>query len=423
MYKLPPLPDKPGVYIFKDADDVIIYIGKATSLKQRVSSYFQTGRPADWKKTDMLRNDIAQVDHIVTPGELEASILEAKLIREHQPRYNLLLKEGQPFLYLLFTNEDVPRIKLVRNKKARGTYFGPFLQKQQARSAHRYIINTFRLNICNKKIAHGCLDYHLGTCPGSCRPDFDLDGYKLRVALARATLTKDQKKFTAMIKENIAEYNEQFAFEKAKQLHGYLEDIDGIFYALSARLHEKYLEPDIFVATTPKPYGEADAQTISKKLQQLFKSPAPIRTIDCFDISHFQSKQIVGACVRFTDGMPDKNYFRRFRIRTIEQQDDYAALHEIVSRRYKTRDQFPDAILIDGGKGQLSAVLSLIPEGVVCVALAKREERLFGAPFPADGLPLDVHDEAAKVLLALRDYTHHFAISYHRLRRKKEQAT
>jgi len=179
------LPNLPGVYLFKDPEGSIIYIGKATSLKQRVRSYFQENKDL---KASLLMEEHCEVEHIVTPSETEAALLEAELVKKYQPRYNVLLKDGQPFVYILFTKDDPSRIAIVRNKKRKGEYFGPFLYKQQARSAHRYLLHTFRLNVCNKKIENGCLDYHLGTCPGTCKSDFDQGEYAFRIQLARDAL-------------------------------------------------------------------------------------------------------------------------------------------------------------------------------------------------------------------------------------------
>ncbi len=148
----------------------------------------------------------------------------------------------------------------------------------------------------------------------------------------------------------------------------------------------------------------------------MIQSSKPIYVIDCFDISHFQSKQMVGACVRFSHGVPVKNKFRRFKIKTLETQDDYAALQEIVTRRYRNGDM-PDLILIDGGKGQLNAIKKILPDATIS-SLAKREETLFCNAHP-EGVLLDVKTPIGKLLIELRDYTHHFAISYHRLKKEK----
>ncbi len=405
------LPTLPGVYFFRNNAGEVIYIGKAKNLRHRVHSYFQKNN-RDWK-VDLILAEYHDLDFIITKNETEAMLLEADLIQQHKPQFNTVFKDGQPFIYILVTNGKLPTLKIVRNKKEKGNYFGPFLHKTQARGVHRYIMNTLRLNVCNKKLENGCLDYHLGNCPGTCKPDFDLNEYLFRIELAKDLLNQKDKTFIARIDEKIASYNRSFSFEQAKHLHQYRDNVETIFQTLQTKYSPKKFKTEVFVATTPGP-----AQLDQKELQELLGIKTPISTIDCFDISHFQSRYIVGACVRFTDGKPDKNKFRRFRVKTLDQQNDYAALQEIVSRRYKNPAELPDLILIDGGKGQLSAVRSLFAQ-TQFASLAKREERLFSEHY-SEGIKLDLHTAAGKQLIALRDYTHHFAISYHRLRRKKE---
>src|SRR4030095_1012830 len=169
------IPKLTGVYLFKDASNAIIYIGKAKNLHLRVNSYFKK-YTADWKVKQLI-DEYADVDYILTPTETESLLLEADLVQKHKPKFNVLLKEGQPFLYILFTHNETPTVELVRNKKQKGTYFGPFLQKTPARKTYHFLMQTFKLNLCNKKIDLGCLDYHIGNCAGSCRPDFDTTDY------------------------------------------------------------------------------------------------------------------------------------------------------------------------------------------------------------------------------------------------------
>jgi len=416
-------PRQPGVYLFKDKESQIIYIGKATSLRDRVRSYFSKERHNDLKVHSLIEEH-ESIDYIATKTEMEASLLEAHLIAKHQPKFNVLLKNGQPFLYILFTNSTLPTMEIVRNKKKKGIYFGPFLHKMKARSVYNFLTKTFRLNMCNKKIEHGCLAYHIGTCAGNCRNDFDINEYRLRLALAMDVLKGNNKEYTQKIKEQIEVYSKQLAFEKAQHLHKYLTDLDYIFQNIRLRFSPSKYATDVYVALNPlECYTQTDKQTtndrpsINTQLQQFLKLEKPIQTIDCFDISHFQSSSLVGSCIRFTDGKPDKNKFRRFKIRTLKKQNDYAALQEIVTRRYKNND-LPDVILIDGGKGQLNAIKKLGLE-TVCVSLAKKEELLFGDMF-AEGIKLDVKTDIGKLLIALRDYAHHFAIGYHRIRRNKE---
>ncbi|HSC24630.1 MAG TPA: GIY-YIG nuclease family protein [Candidatus Babeliales bacterium] len=409
------IPKLTGVYLFKDTQGNIIYIGKAKNLHNRVNSYFQK-YTSNWKIKQLI-DEHHNVDYILTPTETESLLLEAELVQKYKPKFNVLLKEGQPFLYILFTTNAIPTIELVRNKKKKGIYFGPFVQKGPARKTYHFLMQTFNLNVCNKNIELGCLDYHIGNCAGSCKPDFNSADYCFRMTLAQEALKNNQHNFIQNIKNKMAQYNALFAFEKARHLNHYLQNIDTIFTTLNMHFTADKFATDIFVASTPHPYSLEIDNSINSELQKFLGVSLPIRTIDCFDISHFQSKSIVGSCVRFTDGKPEKHMFRHFKIKTLIEQNDYAALQEIIQRRYKIPDNIPDLILIDGGKGQLNAAYYVLPHAFI-ISLAKREETLYGRQF-SDGIQLDIHTNVGKLLIALRDYAHHFAINYHRKKRSK----
>jgi excinuclease ABC subunit C len=409
------IPKLTGVYLFKDAQGAIIYIGKAKNLHHRVHSYFHKYN-TDWKIKQLI-DEYADLDYILTPTGTESLLLEAELVQKYKPKFNVLLKEGQPFLYILFTQNQLPTVELVRNKKKKGTYFGPFLQKGPARKTFHFLMQTFNLNLCNKKIELGCLDYHIGNCAGNCKKDFDLTDYCFRITLAREALKNNQDSFIQNIKDQMKIYSAEFAFEKAQRLHEYLQNVDTIFATLNTHFSADKFATDIFIASTPRPYSPKMDATINTDLQKFFGFSTPIRTIDCFDISHFQSSYLVGSCVRFTDGQPEKSMFRHFKIKTLTEQNDYAALQEIIQRRYKSKTDIPDLIVIDGGKGQLSAAYHILPNAPI-VSLAKREETIYGPQFP-NGIRLDIQDNVGRLLIALRDYAHHFAISYHRLKRKQ----
>lgn len=438
------IPKAAGVYYFKDKDGVVIYVGKAKSLFHRVNSYFQ--KTHDWKVMALVE-EYADIDYILTKNETEALLLEAQMVGEHKPKYNVLLTEGQPFLYLYFsTNEQLPTLEVVRNKGKKGTYFGPFLHKRQARGVAAYLIETFKLKICNKKIPNGCLDFHIGRCAGTCMASFDSADYLFRINLAMDVLRNNHKQSLKNLQEKLKEYNKAMAFENARRLAEYITNLDTIFETIRTRFHEKKYENDIFVATTPtkiEPRDESldelakfleldktpfDKLRVNNKREPIHAEPVEasrrfkqIKTIDCFDISHFQSSYIVGSCIRFSNGVPDKNNFRRFKIKTLETQNDYAALQEIVSRRYRNPDEIPDIVMIDGGKGQLSAAKAVLPNATI-ISLAKREETIYSDNLP-NGKIIDIHSKAGQLLIALRDYAHHFAVSYHKLRRKKGLAS
>lgn len=408
------LPLLPGVYLFKK-DTEILYIGKAKLLKKRVASYFSK-RGTDWK-IDALITEHTHIEHIITHSETEALLLEAQLIRDNKPKYNVLLKSGQPFIYILFTADDPRNVVIVRNKKDKGIYFGPFLHKKQARSAYSYIMKTFRLTMCKTSIKNGCLNYHLGICAGNCLANFDASDYRLRVELALDLLQGHYNQSLKKLSQQIKVYTQQLEFEKARTLHYYLKNLDTIFTTLQTRFSEKKYEREIFLTTSPIDKKLIEDPHIGTKIQHLLSLKKAPQTIDCFDISHFQSTYMVGSSIRFNNGIPDKNKFRRFKIKTLVEQNDYAALQEIVTRRYRNAEDLPDLMLIDGGKGQLSAITQLFPNCQI-VSLAKREELIF-APHLAEPVPLNVATDAGKLLIALRDYAHHFAIEYHKLLRNK----
>lgn len=500
------LPQQSGVYLFKDAQDIVLYIGKAKNLRNRVANYLKS----DDLKSSSLRELSDHLDFLITANELEAMLLEAKLIQSHQPKFNVLLKSGQPFLWILISQGQFPELKLVRNQKQKGLYFGPFLEKAAARKVYDFLIKTFKLKLCKKKISNGCLYYHMGICAGKCRPDFDKNDYLEHLELARLALKNNHNDFLNHLKILIKEHNKKMEFEKSRDLQKYMEAFQRVFYSLTTKpliklkLDEKdiwfltenqsslflfkekhgvLIKKEIFYfpinenqaayldyfesyyRTHPAPsiilvnfiienkvkklyqnfikswHGKdyditiikpeeghllnliklakihvdtelAKQLTIPKTLQNLLKLKIEPHTIDCFDISHKQGMSMVGSCIRFTDGKPDKQNFRHFKIKTLSQQNDYAALHEIVSRRYKNEQDLPDLILIDGGKGQLNAVQALFPQ-TEFICLAKKEEMIFSNRIP-NGKKLSLKTVVGQLLIALRDYTHHFAISFHR---------
>jgi excinuclease ABC subunit C len=240
------------------------------------------------------------------------------------------------------------------------------------------------------------------------------------MGLAMQALEGNYTSFLKNLKTQILLYNVKLQFEKSRNLQEYVVNFEKIFATLKTHFTEKKYEKEAALATAPVNYKPTANPALADALQHMFKLPKPIHTIDCFDISHFQSNALVGSCIRFTDGIPEKNKFRRFKIKTLTQQNDYAALQEIVARRYRNVDNLPDLILIDGGKGQLSAVKHLHPQ-TPFISLAKKEETIFSNSFP-EGIKLDIQNEVGKLLIALRDYAHHFAITYHRNVRAKERS-
>ncbi len=504
-------PNLPGIYLFEDDKNHILYIGKAKNLKNRVKSYFT--KNTNIKNLALIENS-AIIEHISTKSELEAMILEAELIKANQPKFNILLKDGQPFLYLLITNPimGLPILKIVRNKKIKGTYFGPFLEKIPTRKVYNFLIKTFKLKICNKKIESGCLDYHLGICAGKCKSNFDKELYLQRLELTKLFLNKGHSKFLKYLEKEIEKNNVNLSFEKSKELHEYYKAFKVVFksidenysfkspnktlstkdiWILSKDKKSLFLFKEKNVALTKKriftfPFEEENdyleyitsyyqnfncsntillnfnikkentnllekflkkfhkkdipvsiiqpktghqynliklsqihvdqylekQKSLSRSLKILLKLDNEPHTIDCFDVSHKQGTFMVGSCVRFKDGQPDKTNFRHFNIKTVNHSNDYACLQEIVKRRYRNIKDIPDLILIDGGKGQLSSIVKILPNTELA-SIAKKEETVFSKKI-SFGKKLNIQTYSAQVLIALRDYTHHFAINYHR---------
>lgn len=419
------LPTTSGIYFFKDAQGEVIYIGKAKNIRRRVASYFQK-QPADVKTAQLMQKQ-TEVGFVPTRTEIEALLLEAALIKAFQPEFNIELKEGAPLIYLVITTlpkQDLPTLSVVREgalcpkrSSSSETYcFGPFIKRGDARTLHEYLIRTFRIFVCGKHIPNGCLDYHLGRCAGSCRPDFDRAGYLTRLKLAQAVLEGNYRTFVATITAEIEAQNTRLAFERSRELHQILQSAESVFATLKSGVSQATYIRHAVEIMRPEQLSEAEYDNAAHALQKLLDLPIAPVSIDCFDISHFQGAALVGACVRFVNGKPAPDKFRRFKIKTLTQQNDYAALQEIVQRRYAVGD-LPDLVLIDGGKGQRNAIAPLIAP-TPCVSLAKKEELLISALHP-NGIPLDVKTTAGKLLINLRNHTHHFAISYHRLRRSK----
>jgi excinuclease ABC subunit C len=400
------IPYQPGVYFFKNKNHEILYIGKAKNLKNRISSYFSSHE----EKVTLLVAQATEIEWIITSHEIEALLLEAQLIKQHQPLFNRLLKEGNPHHFIFFSEEKIPTISIVRIKKNKGTYYGPFLSKKDALSVVQFFATQFQLKICGKKIPSGCLQYHINLCAGSCTENFDLGAYQQRLQLAKNILDKNYSATLQFLRNQIDDENKKLNFEKSQHLTQFYHHLTSLAEKLTILKTTKYTNlHEIPVYQQP---SNLEVLTALKKRLGLQKIPY---TIDCFDISHMQGQAIVGSCVRFLDGKPDKKNFRRFMIKSLIEQNDYAALAEIVIRRYRKKESIPDLIIIDGGKGQLNATKNLV-SGVEIISLAKREETIFFS----DNRPeiiLSLDKPSDRLIIQIRDYAHHFAISYHRKKR------
>lgn len=397
---------KPGVYLFKNALEQIIYIGKAKSLHARIASYFNN--PDDFK-INMILHDATSIETIPVNSELEALYLEVELIKKYQPKFNTLLKDGNPFVYLYFSQTTLPTISIVRNKTKKGTYIGPFLTKKTAHGVYNFLLKTFSLKLCKKKIPHGCLQYHIGICAGYCSTDFDINYYLTRFKLAKYLVQKDPHAAMAHIDEEISKASRTLQFERAQKLHEYKKNFEQFAYTV-----EKL---ESMPSKQQKSTDDKNIALLMALQTRLHLQHVPY-VIDCFDISHLQGTSIVGSCIRYVNGETEPKSFRRFQIKSLHDQDDYQALREIVQRRYKSGSNYPNLIIVDGGKGQINAVKPYIGPSEL-VGLAKKEETIISSDFQ-HFIQLTNNKPEDLLLLQIRDKTHQFAISYHRKKRSKK---
>lgn len=517
-------PSSPGVYIFRNSSGVPIYIGKAKNIRNRVSSYFGSDL---LDRTQQMVQSARTLEFIVTDSEAEALLLESNLIKQHYPKYNIDLKDNEKFTYILITDEEYPRMLLVRKNRAgrvaggKGKLFGPFLSG----SAYVLVASTlrkiFKLRTCRLGQKRPCLQYHLGFCTGVCAGLVTRKEYMEQVEKLRSVLSGGKKLGQVMedMGREMKEAAKKRQFERALALRNSIRSLSSLlerqkferegegnedFISLLSHQGKTYAQLFMqingvirdrrkyeFISLSGDPlseflprfyeaggiprriYVESEPESKSalenylsgkrsgavsilspekgdkKKLLDLLRKnilleisgtadpallelqralslPTIPRVIECFDISNLFGTSVVGSMVQLVNGKPNKSAYRRFRIRTVEGQDDFASMREIVLRRYYRlkleRAQLPDLVVIDGGPGQLSAALSALSElqlEIPVVSLAKEFEEIYS---PERALPLRLprSSSALQCLQHARDEAHRFGISYHRLLRKKK---
>ncbi len=542
--KLEHLPTLPGVYFFKNEKGKVIYIGKAKNLRNRVRSYFQDSRKREAKLRVLVRK-IQDLETITTDSEVEALILEANMIKEYKPRYNVTLKDDKSYPYIRVTREEFPRIfptrKIVRDGSR---YFGPYTDVHSMRNLLKAVRRIFPIRSCNyrldlktvasKKIKL-CLDYYIDRCPGPCQGLISEEDYGKIVQQMVRFIEGKNNEVVRELEQTMRHLAEEQRFEEAARVRDQIaaieqfrsrqkmvlpEEVDrdivavyqeknlaaGVvfkvregkivgryhFYLnnsmqesdeeiLKSFLLQYYLKVEFLPEEIHLPFDvdnrEEIEQWLRKKrgkrcvvvvprrgekrklvemagrnaklllqelliqkikerkervpkiveaLQRDLSLVRPPRRIEAFDISHISGTDTVASLVCFVDGQPRKSEYRRFRIRSVQGVDDFASMKEVVTRRYRRlleeKKPLPDLILIDGGKGQLSsAVEALHGLGIhnqPIAALAKRLDEVF---VPGFSQPQNIPrtSPGLKLLQRVRDESHRFAVTYHRLRREK----
>ncbi len=418
------LPTSSGVYLMKDARGRVIYVGKAVNLRSRVSSYFNKAAAGDRRVADLVP-EIRDIDHIPTDSEVDALLLEARLIKDIQPRFNQELKDDKTFPYLEITlREEFPRVEFTRKPRPRGTkLYGPFTSAKKLRGVIGVLQKIFRFRTCSLDIREEderwrwfrpCLLHSINQCTAPCNLRISKEDYRRDVRRLRMFLDGKKDRLLKELRMEMETASKELKFEKAARLRDEIKSLESL--NLRGNLAD-HAQPEVFYIDPKK--GMAGL----KKQFQLDKLP---RRIEGVDIAHLQGGETVASLVQFLDGLPFKHGYKRFRIRTVEGVDDFAAIREVVSRRFRRLQQegesFPDLLLIDGGKGQLNAALEAFRAiGITppfTVSLAKREEEVYvpGEPEPRR---FSRHSFGLRLLQYVRDESHRFAQQYHHLLRRK----
>ena len=431
--KLEKLPKEPGVYQYKDKHGEIIYIGKAAVLKNRVRQYFQKSRVPD-AKTDALVADIADIDWITVDSEIDALFLEAELVRRYLPRYNILLRDDKSNVYVRIDGKsDHPTLTVTRRPLDDGAeYFGPYFAAGSVRKALHYLRRAFPYSTHVRNIPkRACLQYQLGLCPGIEAGKTDLADYRANLTKLKKYLKGERKQLVKQIEKEMQIAARNKEFEKAAQLRNQLHAMQG----LSKQI----------VFSDKEFLDISKDQALSGLATLLGLKKVPFR-IEGYDISHMSGTDTVASMVVFTNGVPNKTEYRKFKMRILGN-DDFAHMNEVIKRRFSESNvkkwQKPDLILIDGGKGQLDAAIKARDEKgmqtIPMIGLAKREEEIIinnhdtSITLQADGIVtesqkftsvlLPKNSNIVKLLQRIRDESHRFAVSYHSVLKRQRQTS
>ncbi len=528
---LPVIPEKPGVYQFMDSSGKMLYVGKAKNLKKRVSSYFSKNQSG---KTSVMLRKATTLIHLVVDNESDALLLENNIIKSHQPRYNILLKDDKSFPWICIKNEAFPRVFSTRNTVKDGSeYFGPYTSGQMVKTLINLVRQLYKFRTCNLNLTASniesgkfkvCLEYHLGNCKAPCTGLQSEEEYMTGIKQIRDILKGNISSVIEHLKRLMEDYSRNLKFEEAQMIKekleilskfrsrstvvsnriknvdvfamtqdnenyyvNYLKIVDGAVIQIftldmKSRIDEEKevmlgfaiteirqklssdskeiitpFMPDILIGKvkyTVPVRGEklkllelAERNALYYKLERrkrmelgtkkdrtsknlnklkddLHLADLPVH-IECFDNSNIMGKNPVAACIVFRNGVPSKKEYRHFNVKTVSGPDDFSSMEEIVYRRYKRmieeKQELPQLIVIDGGKGQLSSAIKSLKKldlerKIAVIGIAKRLEEIY---FPGDNVPLylDKNSVSLKIIQQLRNEAHRFGINFHREKR------
>ncbi len=404
------LPPSPGIYKFFNSNENLLYVGKSVSIKKRVQSYFANKDLGP--KTNRLVQNIARVDYIKVFSEFEALLLESELIRTNSPFYNIISKDDKSPLYIKITDDQIPLIQTTRKQKPkRGVFLkGPFPNTKTTREILKMTRRIFPYCV-HKNPKKPCLYVHLGLCPYPYRDDQTKQEYLSTIVKIKKLLSGKSKSLTGDLVHEMKDLSKNQRYEEANAVKKQVANLQ--YLTTTYHTPREFLEQPTLV----------DDLTLNrlKDFQKALNLKKLPKRIECFDISNISGTNATGSMVVMTNGKTDKSQYRRFKIKLKNTPDDYEMMREVLARRIKNNWPKPDVMIIDGGRGQLNAALSIINKykyPTIVVSLAKRLEEIYT---PDKVLPISLPKESPARQLAqqIRDEAHRFAITYHRKLRAK----
>lgn len=422
------LPKAPGVYLMKDDKGRVIYVGKSSSLRDRVGSYFQPSTRLEHKKAGLL-DHVVDFEVIQTDSEVEALLAENRLIKDIQPRYNARLLDDKTFPYLMITlDEDYPGVFVTRQPRATGVkLYGPFTSVWALKEAVTLLQKAFKFRTCyldiredddKRRFFRPCLLYPIKQCTAPCAAKISKEQYRDDIRRLISFLDGNKKSVLAQMEKEMIEASKDLNFEKAARLRDEIKALTALGQR-AGKGEQQFWQPEAFISN-PKEGLEA--------LGKALGLAEPPRILEAIDIAHLQGGEMVGSKVCFIDGVPFKDGYRRYKIKHGQGNNDYLSIQEVVDRRYReagsNQELYPDVILIDGGLGQLHAALDVFKtmdvKPPMVISLAKKEELVF-VQEKAEPLRLARNHLGLKLLQYARDEAHRFAQHYHHILRRKAQ--
>jgi excinuclease ABC subunit C len=427
--KIRAFPTGPGLYFMKGPGEKVLYIGKAKSLRSRVASYFQPGGEAATARGPKIEEMLAKVesvDFLETASEVDALLQEARLIKDIRPPYNTDLVDDKTFPYLeITTGQDFPGVYMTRKPQQHGSrLFGPFTGAKDLRAVLVVLQKIFKFRTCRLDIAEAdpkrrffrpCLLYSIRQCTAPCADKISRIEYKKIISELIRFLRSKRSLILRRLKRQMEQASAAFEYERAAMYRDRIRLIE----RLDRRgTPDENIQPEVFAA---------DPAEALLQLRDILKTAEPVRIIEGIDVANIAGAESVGSLVKFIDGRPFKNGYRRFKIKTVEGIDDYAMIAEVVRRRYKYalrgEELWPDLILIDGGLGHLRAAQKTLEQmkapPVKVASIAKRLEDIY-LQDSTQPLKLPARAPARRLLQYVRDEAHRFAQHYHHILRGKK---